>query len=193
MSPRARKIRRVLNPPIIKGFKPYGNEIGTDHSGGHIALQLEEYEALRLCDYEMYTHHEAAVIMGVSRPTLTRIYASVRQKIARAFAEGLSISIEGGKVYFDSDWYECHHCKSTFNNPNMEEKIAHCPLCGSEQVSEYEMELPGIYPPAGRQGDRICICTSCGYEMEHNHRKPCHAVQCPKCRARMQRKENNSE
>jgi hypothetical protein len=49
--------------------------------------------------------------MGVSRPTYIRIYASALQKIAKAFVEGRLIFIEGGKVYFDSDWYRCNTCE----------------------------------------------------------------------------------
>ena len=40
----------------------------------------------------------AAGEMGVSRPTVTRIYASARKKIAQALAEGKAIHIEGGPI-----------------------------------------------------------------------------------------------
>ena len=73
-----------------------------------INLLYEEYEALRLCDYSMENHNRASEIMEVSRPTFTRIYASARQKLASAFVEGRQIVIEGGKVYFDSDWHICN-------------------------------------------------------------------------------------
>ena len=70
-----------------------------------IFLNLEEYEAIRLCDYEMLNHHQASILMAVSRPTLTRIYSKARQKIAVALVQGKQIIIEGGKIYFDSEWY----------------------------------------------------------------------------------------
>ncbi|MDD2346480.1 MAG: DUF134 domain-containing protein, partial [Bacteroidales bacterium] len=81
MNKRIRRIRKVLNPPTIKGFIPYG---GTEKSEKEnpVILLYEEYEAVRLCDYDMVNHHEASVVMGVSRPTFTRIFASARQKIA---------------------------------------------------------------------------------------------------------------
>jgi Zn finger protein HypA/HybF involved in hydrogenase expression len=79
--------------------------------------------------------------MGVSRPTFTRIYASALRKIAKAFVEGKQISIEGGKVYFDSDWFQCVTCKCYFNNPEKEEKPETCPLCGSANILPCENML----------------------------------------------------
>ena len=139
MSPRLKRIRKVLNPPLIKGFKPYGPESGNQKSEP-VCLLYEEYEALRLCDYDGYHHHHASIIMGISRPTYTRIYASVREKIARAFVEGRQIIIEGGKVYFDSDWYKCKQCQCYFNHPERITKVEGCPLCGSQQFISYEWE-----------------------------------------------------
>lgn len=188
MRPRARKIRRVLNPPSIKGFIPLDMDSKKINTPQEIVLHFEEYEALRLCDYEMHTHEQAAMVMGVSRPTFTRIYSSVRRKIARAFVDGLPITIEGGKVYFDSNWYKCQSCRSTFNNPNMEEEITQCPLCGSKEIAEFEMKEHGVYQPHGRRHNQICKCIECGYEMEHTHGKPCHALSCPQCQNRMRRK-----
>ncbi|HPK84022.1 MAG TPA: DUF134 domain-containing protein, partial [Bacteroidales bacterium] len=51
MSPRPKRLRRVSNPPVISGFKPYGGlaKAGKPQS---VFLHLEEYEVLRLCDYE---------------------------------------------------------------------------------------------------------------------------------------------
>ena len=83
MSPRPKRLRRVSNPPLISGFKPYGNK-DVEGSGRKIFLHFEEYEALRLCDHELLNHLEASKEMEVSRPTLTRIYAAARQKIADA-------------------------------------------------------------------------------------------------------------
>ncbi len=139
MSPGIKRLRKVLNPPPVKGFKPYGPDLEKKKTEPVIML-FEEYEALRLCDYDMCNHHRASVIMNVSRPTFTRIYASARQKIAKAFVEGAQIAIEGGKVYFDSDWYHCNSCNCNFNNNNKEKKIDSCPLCGSNQTERFDDE-----------------------------------------------------
>ena len=59
-----------------------------------VILHLEEYEAIRLLDYQNLTQEEAAVYMDVSRPTLTRIYEEARNKVATAFVEGRDLISE---------------------------------------------------------------------------------------------------
>jgi len=108
-------LRKISNPPVISGFKPYGNKKNQGKSEC-VILHFEEYETLRLCDYEMLNHHQASVMMAVSGPRLTRIYSKARQKIAEAFVPGKQIIIEGGKICFDS---ECYSCKDGI-----------CPVCG---------------------------------------------------------------
>jgi predicted DNA-binding protein (UPF0251 family) len=184
MSAKIRILRRVLNPPLIKGFKPFGAESGKQNSNPVILL-YEEYEALRLSDYDKFNHHKASVIMGVSRPTFTRIYASALQKIATAFVEGRQISIEGGKVYFDSDWHQCAGCESYFNNPEREKVIEKCPLCGSNQIKGFD--LNEIEEGESKQFGEYCYCPHCGFEEEHQFGKPCSSQVCPKCKSIMKR------
>jgi len=133
MSPRSTTPRKVSELPVIKGFKPYGGVPGDKKSA--INLLLEEYEALRLCDYDHLNHQEAADLMGVSRPTFTRIYASALEKIAKSFVEGQRIIIEGGHIYFDSHWCYCKSCECRFSNPSKKDEQNVCPLCGSRNVS----------------------------------------------------------
>ncbi len=190
MSPRIKRNRKVLNLPLIKGFKPYGPESGSDKKEPVILL-YEEYEALRLCDYDMCNHLEASAIMNISRPTYTRIYAAVRQKIAKAFVEGRQIVIEGGKVYFDSDWYHCESCGCYANNPDKEKSLGNCPLCGSLNIHEYDYDNENNLTDAEESCDNVCICPECGYEQEHLRARPCNSDICPECNTPMVRKNNN--
>lgn len=186
MSPRRKVIRKVSNPPMIKGFKPYGMEAGKQKLET-INLLYEEYEALRLIDYNLLNHYQASVMMGVSRPTFTRIYAAALQKIAKAFVEGRQISIEGGKVYFDSDWYHCKKCGCYFNNPEKEKPVNNCPLCGSQQV--YKFDLENTYEDvADKACSDMCICPNCGFEQEHKYGQLCSKHICPHCKSFMKRK-----
>jgi len=137
MSPRSRTPRKISEAPIIKGFRPYGVSMG-DKKPAAINLLLEEYEALRLCDYDHCNHEEAAELMGVSRPTLTRIYASALEKIAKSFVLGKRIIIEGGHVYFDSKWCYCKACECKFSNLSRKNEKMFCPLCGSPDVSSVQ-------------------------------------------------------
>ncbi len=185
MIQRRQRIRRVIDIPIIKGFKPYGNSLEGTKELETITLLYEEYEALRLCDYEGYNHNYASQFMHISRPTFTRIYASAREKIAKALVEGKQLIIEGGKVYFDSDWYFCEDCKCNFNNPEKEISIEKCPLCNSNHIDKVEEE--GNDKSLWMQEGKDFLCPTCGYKhrigyrsAERNKKK-----HCPHCKARL--------
>lgn len=190
MSPRIKRNRKVLDIPIIKGFRPYGPNLGNDKKEPVILL-FEEYEALRLCDYDMITHLEASVIMNISRPTYTRIYAAARQKIAKAFVEGRQIRIEGGKVYFDSEWYDCEDCGCYANNPDKAMSLDECPLCGSSKIQKHkDVNLNVVSDISLDNGTMECVCPKCGYKQHHHKSKPCNLEVCPKCNTSMRRKCN---
>ncbi|MDD4599071.1 MAG: DUF134 domain-containing protein [Lentimicrobiaceae bacterium] len=180
--PRIKRPRRILNPPSIKGFKPYGlDSEGT--AAEPVTVLFEEYEALRLSDYDSLNHHQASVMMGVSRPTFTRIYASALQKIAVAFVEGRQITIEGGKVYFDSEWHHCNACGCYFNHPHKNIPNEMCPLCGSKEIVDFDF-------PEGNQLlhlEDMCICPGCHSEQAHQPGQPCKEQICPECGHNMMR------
>lgn len=186
MSPRPYRPRKVSNVPVISGFKPYRNRT-VDENAETIFLQYEEYEALRLCDYEMLNHHQASILMAVSRPTLTRIYSKARQKIAEALVQGKQIIIEGGKIYFDSEWYSCKSCGCYFNNPDKQEELKECPLCRSTNFQNYQPDPEETEDTSTRFMD-ICICPSCGFETPHRFGCPCKDEICPECGTNMVRK-----
>ncbi len=104
---RPQQYRRIVSPPLMLGFKPFGipaKELAK------VILRYDEYEAVRLLDYEGLLQEQAAEQMNVSRPTLTRIYESARKTIAQAFVEGKMIVIEGGSVDFGQPWFRCKRC-----------------------------------------------------------------------------------
>lgn len=135
---RPKKLRKVINPPLIKGFRPIGQEPGKDRTP--IVLDYDEYEALRLTDYELQNHLQAAVVMQVSRATFTRIYAAARRKVAASLVEGRPIVFRGGSVYFCSEWYLCSRCSCYFNHPDKDIPAITCPLCQSSKVTQCEEE-----------------------------------------------------
>ena len=93
--PRPCKNRFVSGAPSSVVYKPAGVPACDIE---WVFLGLDEFETLRLLDYQGLDQEKAAELMGVSRPTVTRIYASARRKIAEALTEGKAISIEGGPV-----------------------------------------------------------------------------------------------
>ena len=166
------------NPPHFKGFRP----IGLPEENQPVVLNYEEYESIRLSDFEFYGQVEASQIMEVSRPTYTRIYESARRKIAQAFILGKTIVFEGGKVYFDSEWYTCKKCGCWFNHPAKEEEINNCALCGSSDIEQYKDDS------LQNTLEDICICPKCGKEIVHAQDVPCQKEICPTCNCQMIRK-----
>ena len=60
------------------------------------SVAQEEYEAIRLSDYEGLSQSEAALLMGVSRHTYGRILTGARKKLAASLVFGQSIEVTGG-------------------------------------------------------------------------------------------------
>ncbi|WP_321517310.1 DUF134 domain-containing protein [uncultured Bacteroides sp.] len=126
---RTKKNRLIQMAPHFNGFKPQGLH---HKSNSEVVINFEEYEALKLCDYELFTQAEAAALMNISRPTFTRIYESVRRKIAKAFIEGSPIVFEGGNVNV-IQWYKCSECDIAFTLTD--DTNPHCPLCQSKTIT----------------------------------------------------------
>jgi len=61
-----------------------------------IYLSLDEFEAIRLADFEKLGQAEAAARMRISRPTFSRMLTSAQGKIADALVNIKAIRIEGG-------------------------------------------------------------------------------------------------
>ncbi len=129
---RPKNYRRISFTPTISGFVPYGD--GVNESRSHsVIIHYEEYEAIRLNDYEKMNQTESAAAMGVSRPTFTRIYMKAREKMAKALIEGRRVIVEGGKVLLDENWRRCKKCGAIFQ---INESDA-CALCSSQEIEIY--------------------------------------------------------
>lgn len=129
--PRKCKSRKIYKPPMMMGFKPFG----LPHKAlEYVCLHFEEFESLRLVNYEKKSHEEAAANMEVSRPTFTRIYNNALQKLTKALVEGNVIKIEGGNYEFNSAWQRCKICFKLF-----EDNEKHQPCCGCKQYNEKEL------------------------------------------------------
>lgn len=125
------RFRRVCNPPLMKGFKPFGLPSCKKE---RVIIKLEEYESIKLIDYDLLSQGKAAEQMNVSRPTFTRIYNSALKTIAKAFVEGRSIEIEGGCYQLDSDWYRCCKCHKLINGLENHSKCKNCCTYGDSEL-----------------------------------------------------------
>ncbi len=56
-------------------------------------LALDEFEAVRLADYEGLYHDQAAQEMGISRQSFGLIIKAARKKLATAIIKGMALEI----------------------------------------------------------------------------------------------------
>jgi predicted DNA-binding protein (UPF0251 family)/predicted Fe-Mo cluster-binding NifX family protein len=88
---RPKKKKLISEEPIYRCFGCRGR-----CEAPKIEMSLEEYETIALLDGEGLSQEEAAFRMGVSRTTITALYASARQKIADFLIHGKRLSLAGG-------------------------------------------------------------------------------------------------
>lgn len=131
--PRPKKKRSVRRPPLFGEFKPAGIRAGSLQT---IDLALDEYEAIRLADYEGRDHAESAEQMGISRSTFSRLVEKARQKMAQFIITGQRLRIGGGEIHFTGNLLECHDCGRMFKTA-FNEVINQCPSCGSVNLIDH--------------------------------------------------------
>jgi len=128
--PRRRRLRKIVAPPGFKSFKPHGS---TKNRGKHVELLYEEYEAIKLADYDLLNHDEASKLMGISRPTFARVYESARRKIAKTLVETRELKTIFGNAWMDKNWYICNDCFARFTIPATHQENK-CAICSSLNI-----------------------------------------------------------
>lgn len=128
---RPEKCRKVCNPPMMKGFTPFGMAPCKKES---VFLKFEEYESIRLVNYNMLSHEKAAEQMNVSRPTFTRLYNKALKQIAISFVEGKAIEIEGGNYQFEKEWFRCKKCYKLIQGAENHLKCENCTYYGVNEL-----------------------------------------------------------
>jgi uncharacterized protein len=147
--PRPRCCRRIAGEPACKVFKPAGKPMAALEE---VALSMEEYEAIRLADYEGLYQEDAAKRMGVSRQTFGRAIGQARAKVARALILGctLRIEVDGAEATGlpvnrsaetaavtvatlpDRRSFVCRSCRHAWQGPFGTGRPKACPACGSD-------------------------------------------------------------
>jgi len=107
---RPRKLRQVCREPRISGFGPKRIDRIQNNP---VMLSVDEYEVIRLIDYESLDQAQCAKQMNVARTTVQRIYDSARKKISTMLIEGRGILIEGGSYKLcdgNRQGLDCNKC-----------------------------------------------------------------------------------
>ena len=121
--PRPTRNRKIIDPPKMSGFKPFGMPLCELEV---LELHFDEFESIKMINYQDLPQDVAAEKMGISRPTFTRIYNKALKKIAKAFVECMAIKIEGGNVEFEKEWYKCGKCFKLFDEVTNHIKCTGC-------------------------------------------------------------------
>lgn len=81
--------------PVYRSFSP--DDIAAADT---VLMTVDEFETLRLLDYEGLTQKECSSKMNISRTTVTAIYESARKKVAESLVCGKQLLITGGHCEF---------------------------------------------------------------------------------------------
>lgn len=128
---RPAKKRTVEKPPKISGMKPIGVP---GKLLDKITLSIDEYEAIRLSDYEGLGHKAGADEMNISRPTFTRLLQSAHRKIAQTIVDVKDLIIEGGNYSFARVLVRCLDCQTVSDIGTEHGTDNFCPECQSENI-----------------------------------------------------------
>lgn len=110
---RPSRCRRICLEPEYDSFAPCGIR-----EPGLVILHIDEFETIRLIDYEKKTHEQCARQMGISRTTVTEIYGRARAKLADCLISGKALRISGGNYMLcdGSAWKCCGKKCNRINN-----------------------------------------------------------------------------
>jgi len=124
--------RRVDAEPETNYFKPRGIPMS---SLEETTMTVDEFEAIRLADFEGLYQEQAAERMEISRPTFGRIIESAHKKVADAMVNSKALRIEGGEVkMLGQRLFQCNDCHHTWSVPYGGGRPGECPQCKSANV-----------------------------------------------------------
>ncbi|QSX08561.1 DUF134 domain-containing protein [Alkalibacter rhizosphaerae] len=106
--PRPRKGKKVCCIPENTSFGPLNDR---DGKRDVVFMSVEEYETIRLIDYEGLTQEECAQNMQVARGTVQKLYTDARRKISQSFVDGKNIRIQGGDYLLYEEGEKVHGCR----------------------------------------------------------------------------------
>ena len=200
--------RRIVKKPDYNCIQH--GDISREEDFESIKMNLDEFEAIRLGDYNNIKQKEAAELMGISQPTFHRIINSARKKTAMSLIEGRKIEINNENFFTEDKIYICNNCGFQWNNPKKE--YVNCPDCKSEnieiiknlnhidlnkneQIKSSQAQICNIKDGdvplnerrsfggsgSGKGPSKACECPNCGYIAPKIRGFPCRNIKCPEC------------
>lgn len=160
--PRGKKDRFCRRLSDRKIYVPYGL---SDESPEKVCIDLDEFEAMRLCDFDGKSQIEASEQMGLSRGTVQRLLLSGRKKVIDGIfhSKAIIVSNDNENIKFKGENNMTIDLKNkvkiafpTNDKVNVEEHFGHCKffaiftvndkeIIGTEYVSA-PAHQPGLLP-----------------------------------------------
>lgn len=115
--PRPRKFRRVCCLPKNNSFGPFNLKPNEENQ---ITMTVDEYETIRLIDYEGYNQEQCSQQMNIARTTVQQIYLNARKKLSQTLVDGKYLIITGGDYTLcdgEQNFCGCGRCRHRrYNN-----------------------------------------------------------------------------
>ena len=89
---RPKKVRYIQLMPKVTLFSPRGKPGRPDE----ILLNIDQFEALKLADYQGFDQTQGAIVMKISRASFGRVLRKARKNVADALVNGKIIKIGVG-------------------------------------------------------------------------------------------------
>ncbi|MEG1157801.1 MAG: DUF134 domain-containing protein [Christensenellaceae bacterium] len=91
--PRPKRCRKVCSLPLHTTFVPMGRDFTAKDA---VVMTVDEYETIRLIDYQNCTQEECGEYMKIARTTVQQIYMNARKKVSISLVDSRPLCIEGG-------------------------------------------------------------------------------------------------
>jgi uncharacterized protein len=124
--PRPIRCRKIGRLPDCVYYKPAGVP---GRFLEEVTLTFDEFEALRLADFEGLYQEDAAKQMKISRQTFGNILSAAHRKVAECLLKGKALKIEGGRIEMPARQFKCADCGHLWQAPCRADCPETCPAC----------------------------------------------------------------
>ncbi len=137
------KVRYIQKMPMIAQFSPRGKVGRPDE----IELRVDQFEAIKLADFQGFDQSEGAKAMGLSRPSFGRILRQGRRVLADALVNGKTLRIRIGNVQVGVRQHDFPNKRTVESSQEVERTFR-------ENILQYPRKQPEVAPEAIRESIR---------------------------------------